>query len=72
MDGVFPPGGPFATKNKASIDNNRDFSNFIKIISAPGEEQFKCVFTLIEKDPKAVAQVSFYILSSLLSMCKTD
>jgi len=60
-----PHGGPFVTKNKASIDNNRDFANFIEIISAPGEERHKCVVTLIEKDPKAVAQVSFYILSSL-------
>ena len=54
-----PHGGPFATKNKASIDNNCDFANFIKIISAPGEEQHKCVVTIKEKHPKAVAQVSF-------------
>ena len=29
-----PHGGPFANKNKAAIDKNCDFVNFIEIISA--------------------------------------
>ncbi|KNZ56674.1 hypothetical protein VP01_2348g1 [Puccinia sorghi] len=54
-----PHGGTFATKT-------RDFVKFIDFISEPGEEQFKCIVTLIYKDPKDVVQVSFHIFSSIL------
>lgn len=60
-----PHGGAFAAKNKASINNDRVFSDFVEVISVPGEEGRKVIVTLIEKDPNAVAQVS--LLLSCLS-----
>ncbi|KNZ50790.1 hypothetical protein VP01_4235g2 [Puccinia sorghi] len=51
-----PHRGPFAAKNKATIHNDRSFADFIKIVSAPGEESQKNIVTLIEKDLNAVAQ----------------
>ncbi|KNZ46880.1 hypothetical protein VP01_6878g1 [Puccinia sorghi] len=51
-----PHGGPFAAKNKATIHNNRSFSDFIEIVSALGEEIQKNIVILIKKDPNALAQ----------------
>ncbi|KNZ48980.1 hypothetical protein VP01_5280g1 [Puccinia sorghi] len=51
-----PHGGTFAAKIKASINNNRFFANFVKVISAPGEKGQNLIVTLIEKDPNAVGQ----------------
>ncbi|KNZ54094.1 hypothetical protein VP01_3044g1 [Puccinia sorghi] len=53
-----PELGLFAARNKATLDNDWVFADFIEVISTPGKDGRKVIITLIEKDPNAAAQVS--------------
>jgi hypothetical protein len=54
---MIPHGGLFSAKKKATLESLKDFFNFIKACQALDTAKQKCQITLIEKDPKVIAQV---------------
>ncbi|PLW14605.1 hypothetical protein PCANC_20419 [Puccinia coronata f. sp. avenae] len=53
---MIPHGGLFSAKNKATLESPKDFFNFVKACKALDTAEQKCQITLIEKDPKVIAQ----------------
>jgi hypothetical protein len=54
---MIPHGGLFSAKNKATLDSPKDFFNFVEACQSLDNDKQKCQITLIEKDPKVIAQV---------------
>jgi hypothetical protein len=60
---MIPHGGLFSAKNKATLESPKDFFNFVKACQALDTAKQKFQITLIEKDPKVIAQVRSYYLA---------
>jgi hypothetical protein len=59
-----PHGGIFAEKNKTMLDD-AVFPDFLDQIDGPRDGRIKYTITLVESDPKLIAQVSFNALQNL-------
>ncbi|WAQ87871.1 hypothetical protein PtA15_8A778 [Puccinia triticina] len=54
---TIPHGGCFANKNKATLTDNNDLSDFLDKCKGPCKER-RFTITMIQKDPKLLAQVA--------------
>jgi hypothetical protein len=62
---MIPHGGMFSAKNKATLDSPKDFFSFIEACQALDDKERKCQITMIEKDPKLIAQVRSHCSQTL-------
>ena len=63
---VIPHGGKFAANQKAALDSAEDFQEFLEEWAGESDTR-KFMVTLVQKDPKAAAQVRLFCLHLFLN-----
>jgi hypothetical protein len=62
-----PHGGIFAEKNKTKL-NDKNFLDFLDLIEGPQDGRIKYTITLVETDPRLIAQVSLHSFFEMFTM----